>query len=101
MPCERFTLPNGVSGIMCSQTRRRRCSGCGALGVQLLCDWKVKGRRSGTCDRPICARCSHSPAPGKDLCPEHAAEWARRGAPVDRLKPEPTQDDLFIGGVEP
>jgi len=44
----------------------------------LLCDWKVPGRRSGTCDVPICSRCTASPAPDKDLCPDHAAAWKAR-----------------------
>jgi hypothetical protein len=32
-------------------------------------------RKSGTCDRPICEICTTSPAPEKDLCPEHARAW--------------------------
>ena len=26
-------------------------------------------------DKPICDRCTHSPAPDKDLCPAHAKQW--------------------------
>jgi hypothetical protein len=33
-----------------------------------------------TCDRLICVGCTHSPAPDKDLCPEHAAIWKARSA---------------------
>jgi hypothetical protein len=55
---------------VCGRTKRQRCA-CGAPAT-LLCDWKVQDKRSGTCDRPICAECSTSPAPEKDLCPEHA-----------------------------
>lgn len=47
--------------------------------ADLLCDWKVKTKRSGTCDAPICARCPHVPAKDKDLCPDHAAEWRSIG----------------------
>lgn len=74
MPCTPFTLPNGDKGILCSgRGRTSRCA-CGRAAT-LLCDWKVPQRRSGTCDRPICARCTTSPAEGKDLCPEHAKAW--------------------------
>ncbi|MBB3691485.1 hypothetical protein [Sphingomonas sp. BK580] len=41
----------------------------------LACDWKVPTRRSGTCDAPICTRCTTSPAPEKDLCAAHAAAF--------------------------
>jgi hypothetical protein len=76
MTCEHVTLPNGARAIICSSRRRRRCA-CGRPAT-LLCDWKVPARRSGTCDRPICADCATSPVPDKDLCPAHAtafAEW--------------------------
>jgi hypothetical protein len=78
MPCERVSLPGGGFAIVCgTRSRRQRCA-CGQPSTQ-LCDWKVPERLSGTCDAPICARCSVSPAPDKDLCPAHAAafrEWS-------------------------
>lgn len=79
MTCEHVTLPNGARAIVCSTHRRARCK-CGRP-APLLCDWKVKGKRSGTCDAPICARCTTSPAPDKDLCPTHAQafeQWKGR-----------------------
>lgn len=77
MPCTPFTLPGGGRGIACtSRGRQKRCA-CGQPGTQ-LCDWKVPGKRSGTCDRPVCLTCTHVPAPDKDLCPPHAAEWKAR-----------------------
>ena len=80
MPCRHIALPNGASAIVCgSRLHHRQCSGCGKP-ADLLCDWKVKSRRSGTCDKPICAACTYSPAPEKDLCPRHAAEWQARSA---------------------
>lgn len=79
MPCTRVPMPGGGVAIVCTRERRKRCA-CGAP-VTRACDWKVATRKSGTCDAPLCARCSHVPAPGKDLCPAHAAEWkARRAA---------------------
>jgi len=74
MTCEHVTLPDGARAIVCSSSRAKRCA-CGRRAT-LLCDWKVPGRKSGTCDTPICAACTTSPAPQKDLCPEHAQAWA-------------------------
>lgn len=77
MTCYSVILPNSDRAIVCGQTRR--CS-CGQRAT-LECDWKVATRKSGTCDRPICARCTTSPAPDKDLCPTHVdayAQWLAR-----------------------
>ena len=79
MTCQTVTLSNTTRAIVCGSTRRCKC---GARAT-LECDWKVPTRKSGTCDAPICARCTTSPAPGKDLCAKHAVafhEWraARR-----------------------
>lgn len=81
MPCEHIRLPDGTGAIICSSGRTKRCS-CGRRADR-LCDWKVPTRRSGTCDRPVCSSCSVSPAPEKDLCPEHARafeHWKRKRA---------------------
>jgi len=78
MPCTHVKLADGTAAIVCGGGRRRdKCSACGKP-ADLLCDWKVSGRRSGTCDKPICRSCTHRPARGKDLCPKHAAEWQKR-----------------------
>ena len=84
MTCHVVDTGNGRA-IVCTRERGRRCASCGALAT-LLCDWKVPHRRSGTCDQPICPRCTVSPAPEKDLCPEHAAAWQARLAA--RLQPK-------------
>lgn len=77
MACEHLTLPDGTRAIVCGRSRRRpKCKGCGRP-ADLACDWKVKTRRSGTCDAPICSACTTSPAEGKDLCPDHAADYRR------------------------
>lgn len=73
MACEHVLLPGGGHAIVCSRGPRERCA-CGRPAT-LLCDWKVPANRSGTCDAPICASCTTSPAPEKDLCARHAAEW--------------------------
>lgn len=69
MTCQPIRLPGGGTAIVCSSRRRQRC-GCGRPATR-LCDWRVEGKRSGTCDRPLCTSCASSPAPDKDLCAEH------------------------------
>lgn len=68
MTCDHVTLSGGARAIVCSQTRRCKCG----RRATLLCDWKVPQRKSGTCDRPLCDRCTTSPKLGKDLCAAHA-----------------------------
>lgn len=76
MPCTPTPTPHGIA-IVC--TRSQRCK-CGRRSTK-LCDWKIPAKKSGTCDVPLCDRCTYEPAPDKDLCPKHRAEWeARRGA---------------------
>lgn len=92
MVCERFTLPGGGTAIVCSS--RQRCA-CGAR-ANLLCDWKVPARKSGTCDAPICARCSTSPAPEKDLCPKYAAALKEWKATRAAASPDPGREQLAL-----
>lgn len=79
MTCERVPLPGGGHAIVCGTRQRRKRCACGRP-ADLLCDWKVPSRRSGTCDKPVCDQCTASPAPDKDLCPDHARayeDWLR------------------------
>ena len=69
MPCLPFTLPGGARGILCTRTRRPRCA-CGTVAT-LQCDAPTK-RRSGTCDRHLCASCATEVGPDRHLCPQHA-----------------------------
>lgn len=74
MTCHGVDIPGGGRAIVCTQTRRCKCG----RRATLACDWKVPTRKSGTCDKPLCDRCTTSPAPGKDLCAAHAEafqEW--------------------------
>lgn len=76
MTCTPIDIPGVGRGFICGpRSKRKRCSGCGRP-ADLECDWKVPGRKTGTCDAPICSKCTTSPAPEKDLCPEHAQAWA-------------------------
>jgi hypothetical protein len=76
MTCEHIQMPGSVTAIACSSGRRPKCSGCGKP-ARLLCDWKTKTGRYGTCDAPVCESCTVKPDKGKDLCPTHAAEYER------------------------
>lgn len=82
MTCERVSLPDGARAIVCGRGKRCACGG----RVTLECDWKVPTKASGTCDTGFCNRCGTSPAPGKDLCPKHAAEWRARTATRDQRR---------------
>lgn len=59
--------------IVCGPRRRERRCPCGQPAT-LLCDWRMP-EKGGTCDAPLCARCTTSPAPDKDLCASHAAQF--------------------------
>jgi hypothetical protein len=51
-----------------------------------LCDWKMPEKKSGTCDKPVCARHAKEVVPGKHLCPEHQLQydtWRRKHPDVD------------------
>lgn len=73
MTCHPIDIPGVGRGFVCTSGKRKRCA-CGRPAT-LECDWKVPGRKSGTCDAPICARCTTSPAPGKDICPKHKPDF--------------------------
>jgi hypothetical protein len=80
MRCQRVKVGN-TTAIVCGSRPRLMLCRCGSGKLpDLLCDWKVPTKRSGTCDAKLCADCSDKPAADKDLCPQHAAEWkARQG----------------------
>jgi len=75
--------------IICGRRHAPKYCACGREAVA-LCDWKVRTRESGTCDRPMCAQHSKQVAPGKHLCPEHQAAWD-----VWQKRHPPAQGSLF------
>lgn len=77
MPCEHVTLPDGARAIVCGP-RPGRCACGSGLPATQLCDWKTPTGPASTCSAKLCRRCTHVPAPGKDLCPTHRAEWEAR-----------------------
>lgn len=74
MTCHLVDMPGGGRAFVCGPTTRCKCGN----PAKLLCDWKTPGGKSDTCDAKLCNRCTSKPAPDKDLCPTHAAEWNRR-----------------------
>ncbi|MGD9539068.1 MAG: hypothetical protein AB7P52_17685 [Alphaproteobacteria bacterium] len=72
MRCRIVTLPGGDRAFVCGSRRSRPCSVCGRP-ASLLCDYPDSGHKSGTCDQPLCPRCSVRPAGtrDKDFCPRH------------------------------
>ncbi len=80
MPCTPFELPGGGRGFLCTRSPRPRCA-CGKPGA-FQCDAPSK-RRSGTCDKHLCASCATEVGPDRHLCPVHVAEAA------------PVQEGLF------
>lgn len=106
MTCEFVVLPGGGRAIVCGSHRYDRCVVCGARATQ-LCDWKMPDSPTGTCDLAVCTQHRYSPAPEKDLCPEHAAAWSKRQgeralrgsspAATDSDKPHPNRG-AYVGG---
>lgn len=72
MRCTRVRI-GGAWAIICGKHRIAACVKCGCIATR-ECDWKLG--RDRTCDAALCDSCTASPAPGKDLCPEHAEAWA-------------------------
>jgi hypothetical protein len=122
----RIRMPDGnVAWLRMAGKRPAPCAQCGAPSAK-LCDWilkssdtqpppivgRAKSRRVRTCSTPICDACTSSPAPGKDLCPTHAAEWeirlqkrsevmnppasAAKGAEAGNLNTEPRHRDFGL-----
>jgi hypothetical protein len=83
--CSHVELPGGSRAIVCGSKRyeSRRCK-CGNPATK-LCDWilpaalqpaiSIEILSLKTCDEPLCATCTTSPAPNKDLCHRHAELW--------------------------
>lgn len=79
MVCTPTTFPNGARGFVCGPAPRAKRCACGSgLPATQLCDWKTPTGPAATCSAKLCRRCTHVPAPGKDLCPTYRAEWEAR-----------------------
>lgn len=89
MACRTFPVPGGF-GIACDRSRRPSCSAPNChRPSERQCDYPVKGRKSGTCDRHLCGSHATSAGPQTDYCPPHAKLVAANGSPPG------SQGDLF------
>lgn len=84
MPCQRFKYGD-IEGFVCSRGDREKprvCAVCKLHPATRLCDYPMPRRKSGTCDKPLCADCASSGAVRRldgdtfDLCPKHAQQAA-------------------------
>jgi hypothetical protein len=90
--CLHMKMPDGTVGIICGARQKRQFCACGRVSTK-LCDWKVPGKKSGTCDAPLCDQHAFAVAPDRDLCPEHQRAfdaWKRRHPGIDVNAPRPT-----------
>ena len=78
MGCERFVLPGGVEGWVCSRGRQQhRCRFCGSVSAA-QCDYPLRGARAGsTCSAHMCRSCATNQGAAADgdtidYCPAHA-----------------------------
>lgn len=98
MPCRYFRSPDGkVQGIICgSRAPVKRCSVCQRPSTR-ECDYPTPTRKSGTCDKPLCAKCARQVGPDRDYCPSHPlTPPAPAQAPAEPSPPsEPRQLRLF------
>lgn len=72
--CLKMQLPDGSFAIICGPRLKPKFCACGRE-AHLLCDWKVKKKKSGTCDAPICDEHARNVGPDKHLCPKHQRAW--------------------------
>jgi hypothetical protein len=103
MTCERITLPDGTTAIVCSRGKRRaRCGWCTEEHT-LLCDHPTKPGK--TCSKRLCA--THARQVGSlDLCPAHApadpkADHALRVYTSTRWHRDPDAFDISRGNGGP
>jgi hypothetical protein len=78
--CLNVKFADGTSTIVCGIRSRKKFCACGHA-ADLLCDWKVKEKKSGTCDAPICPKHAKQVGPDKHLCPLHQKayeSWLRQ-----------------------
>ena len=82
MGCFHLNIPGKdgqppVNAIVCGLrgAKKKKCwvEHCTTPNTK-LCDYPVEGKKSKTCDRPICDKHATSVGPDRDVCPLHAIE---------------------------
>jgi hypothetical protein len=85
MPFKHLGPSGMVGGIVCSKRGKEPapCAYCGSRSSR-LCDFPVTKERGvkGTCDVPLCARCTSRIAGDGDLCREHAPMFKTMSPPA-------------------
>ena len=73
MACRSVPIAGGIAILCGPRQKPKPCSvpGCGRASA-FLCDHPVTGKKSGTCDAPICVEHATRVAFEKDLCPPHS-----------------------------
>jgi hypothetical protein len=77
-------IHDGQRFIICGRSAPVKFCFCGRP-AEALCDWKVRDRKSGSCDAPLCSQHAKCVGGRKHLCPEHDRaydEWKRRHPPA-------------------
>jgi hypothetical protein len=79
--CQHLKFSDGSTAIICGMRggRTKYCA-CGRP-CEFECDWKIRAKKSGTCDLPICEKHALQVGPDKHLCPLHQkayADWLKR-----------------------
>lgn len=97
MTCERVPFEGGVMYV-CSRGSRRRavkCSSCGRMTAEKLCDALVPGTRR-RCSAPLCRGCAVHEEPDTDHCPGCHERLVREAAEAaERAARAPVQGELF------
>lgn len=89
MPLVQILGPDGSTITAHVRVASTWCTVCKKRKASRECDWKVAKRKSGTCDKKLCDRCSYVPAPDKDLCPIHRAAWLLHPKSKSQMAPIP------------
>jgi hypothetical protein len=96
--CLKMQFADGTVGIICGTRQKVRYCSCGRAS-DFLCDWKMKEKKPGTCDRPVCKSHAQQVGPDKHLCQEHRkayADWLKRHPEGFSTKPaDPAQLSLL------
>lgn len=92
--CLHMKFEDGTSAIICGTRQRRQYCACGRAS-DFLCDWKVREKKSGTCDAPICKAHALEVGPDKHLCPQHQRAFENWKAKHPGADLAPPQASLF------
>lgn len=86
MPGGYVRMPGGgVAHVRYSNRPRRKCSCCKDRRATLECDYPDAKRKSGLCDKPLCAKCAVKVGKDLDHCPHHPRDQAGQQMAMEGL----------------